>query len=181
MEPWRLLDLFDKYGLRATFAVPAIMAETFPDSIRVAVDKGHEVAAHGYLHEDVSKLERDEEKRRLDQTTAFLEKICGQRPLGWFALPGRKDEYGCGKLSSNTVDLLIEAGYEYLGNGLADDIPHYWVTDFGTRRNLLTLPYYYHFDDQFFISFPGYGKGSGNENPMSLFQNWKLLAERLVI
>jgi len=173
VEIWRLLDLFEKYSLRATFAVPAVMAEAFPESVREAVKRGHEVAANGYLHEDVSKLDRDEEKRRLDLTTAFLEKTCGQRPAGWFSLPSRKDDYGCGKLSPHTVDLLIDAGYEYLGNGLADDIPHYWVTDFETRRNILTLPYYYHFDDQFFISFPGYGMGCGNENPMTLFQNWK--------
>jgi hypothetical protein len=40
------------------------------------------------------------------------------------------------------MDLLIEAGYAYMGNGLADDIPHYWVTDFTSRRAILTLPYY---------------------------------------
>ena len=173
VEIWSLLDLFEKHNLRATFAVPAIMAETFPESVREAIKRGHEVAAHGYLHEDVSKLEQDEEKRRLDLTTEFLEEICGHKPLGWFSLPSRKDEFGCGKLSPNTVNLLIDAGYEYLGNGLADDIPYYWVSDFDTRRNILTLPYYYHFDDQWFISFPGHGLGCGNENPETLYQNWK--------
>ncbi len=46
-------------------------------------------------------------------------------------------------------DLMAEAGYAYLGNGLSDDIPHYWVSGFAARRSILTLPYYYHFDDQF--------------------------------
>ncbi len=52
------------------------------------------------------------------------------------------------------MDLLIEGGYEYMGNGLADDVPHYWITDFASRRAMLTLPYYYHFDDQWFLLFP---------------------------
>jgi len=69
------------------------------------------------------------------------------------------------------MDLLIEAGYVYMGNGLADDIPHYWVTDFASRRAILTLPYYYHFDDQFFLMFPR--KGTGLEHPDALFRNWK--------
>ena len=69
------------------------------------------------------------------------------------------------------MDLLIEAGYVYMGNGLADDIPHYWVTDFTSRRAILTLPYYYHFDDQFFLMFPR--KGTGLEHPDALFRNWK--------
>ena len=69
------------------------------------------------------------------------------------------------------MDLLIEAGYAYMGNGLADDIPHYWVADFASRRAILTLPYYYHFDDQFFLLFPG--KGTGLENSDMLFRNWR--------
>jgi peptidoglycan/xylan/chitin deacetylase (PgdA/CDA1 family) len=170
---WRLFDLFEKYSLRATFAVPAIMAEIYPESVREIIKRGHEVAAHGYRHEDVSGLDIEEEKRRLHLTTQILEKMCGKRPVGWFSLPRQQDRYPGGQVSPNTVDLLIDAGYEYLGNGMADDIPHYWVTDFTTQRNILTLPYYYHFDDQFFLMFPAPGMGSGVENPMTLFQNWR--------
>jgi hypothetical protein len=81
-------------------------------------------------------------------------------------------------VSHNTLNLLIETDYEYLGNGMADDIPHYWVTDFNTRRNILTLPYYYHFDDRFFLDFPptkgAYAGGGTNlENDISFFENCK--------
>jgi hypothetical protein len=57
---------------------------------------------------------------------------------------------------------------------MADDIPHYWVTNFKTRKNILTLPYYYHFDDQFFLMFPPLGMGCGLENSKALLQKWKL-------
>jgi len=170
---WRLFDLFERYNLRVTFAVPAIIAEIYPESVREIIKRGHEVAAHGYRHEDVSGLDIEEEKRRLEVTSQMLEKMCGKRPMGWFSLPRQQDRYPGGQVSPNTVDLLIDAGYEYLGNGMTDDIPHYWVTDFHTRRNILTLPYYYHFDDQFFLMFPAPGMGSGLENPMTLFQNWR--------
>ena len=30
--------------------------------------------------------------------------------------------------------LLLDAGYAYMGNGLTDDIPYYWVTDVRTPR-----------------------------------------------
>ena len=66
---------------------------------------------------------------------------------------------------------LLDAGYAYMGNGLADDIPYYWVTDVQTQRPLLTLPYYYHFDDQFFLMFPPPGLGSGLENPKPFLTN----------
>ena len=173
VEIGRLLDLVDKYDLRATFAVPAIMAETFGDSVREAAKRGHEIAAHGYLHEDVGKLDYQEEERRLRLTTDLLTEVAGQKPMGWFSLPTRKDPDGCGFLSPNTMKLLDEAGYSYFGNGLADDIPYYWVYDFETRSNILALPYYYHFDDQWFISFPGTGAAVGSENPAALYNNWR--------
>jgi peptidoglycan/xylan/chitin deacetylase (PgdA/CDA1 family) len=170
----RLFDLFEKYGLKATFAVPGIMAELFPERIAEMVKRGHEVAANGYLHEDVSKLSLEEEERRVYLTTQILEKSCGKRPLGWYCLPRQQDRFPGVPLGPKTVDYLIDAGYEYLGNGMADDIPHYWVTDYPTRRNILTLPYYYHFDDLFFLMFPAQGTGTGLENPMTLFSNWEM-------
>ena len=171
---WRLLDLFDKYDVKATFAVPAVLAEIYADSVKEIVARGHEVAAHGYKREDVSDLDIKEEKRRIGSTTRILEDICGKRPMGWFSLPRQKDRYGTGTTSPNTMDLLIDAGYEYMGNGLSDDLPYYYVTDFQSRRNILTLPYYYHFDDLFFLLFPPVHSGSNLENPMPLYQNWKM-------
>ena len=111
-------------------------------------------------HEDVSALPRAEEKARIELTTSILTDVTGRRPAGWFSLPRQSDPFAGGTISPNTMDLLIEAGFAYMGNGLADDIPHYWVTDFASRRAILTLPYYYHFDDQFFCMFPRAGTGS---------------------
>jgi len=166
-----LLERLAKHALKATFAVPAVLAEIHPQRIRALVEAGHEVAAHGLKHEDVSRLSAEEERARLDLTTAILAEVLGKRPAGWFSLPRQTDAFAGGTISANTVGLLIEGGYSYLGNGLADDIPHYWVADFARRRVLLTLPYYYHFDDQFFCLFPP--KGTGLENPDMLLRNWR--------
>ena len=93
------------------------------------------------------------------------------QPAGWFCLPRQDDPFAGGTISRHTMDLLIDAGYEYMGNGLADDVPHYWVTNFASRRAILTLPYYYHFDDQWFLLFPR--KGTGLEHADDLFRNWR--------
>lgn len=166
-----LLAALKKHRLKATFAVPAVIAEIDPARIRQLVERGHEVAANGLRHEDVSTLSREDEKARLDLTIEVLTSVAGKRPAGWFSLPRQKDPFAGGTISANTMDLLIEAGFVYMGNGLADDIPHYWVTDFASRRAILTLPYYYHFDDQFFCMFPT--QGTGLENPDMLFRNWR--------
>ena len=44
-------------------------------------------------------------------------------------------------------------------------------TDFASRRALLAMPYYYAFDDQFFLMFPS--RGTGLEHADALFANWK--------
>jgi peptidoglycan/xylan/chitin deacetylase (PgdA/CDA1 family) len=166
-----LLEALARHGLRATFAVPAVIAAVFPARIKTLVASGHEVAAHGLKHEDVSILGREEEKSRIDLATNILGGVIGRRPQGWFSLPRPSDPFAGGTISANSMDLLIAAGYDYMGNGLADDIPHYWVTDFAAPTAILTLPYYYHLDDQYFCLFPM--RGTGLENSDMLFRNWR--------
>src|ERR1700739_1722561 len=167
----QLLSVLRRHALQATFAVPAAIAPVYGNRLRALIEDGHEIAAEGLRHEDVSTLSRDEEQARLQQTTHVLTDIVGQRPAGWFSLPRQGDPFAGGTISPHTIDLLLEAGYAYFGNGLADDIPHYWVSDFASRRAMLTLPYYYHFDDQFFLMFPR--KGTGLEHPDALLRNWR--------
>ena len=166
-----LLDTLRRYDLRATFAVPAVMARVYNDRLRTIMDAGHEIAAEGLRHEDVSALPREDERERLALTTQILTECAGKRPAGWFSLPRQEDPFAGGTISPHTVDLLLDGGYEYFGNGLADDAPHHWVSDFASRRSIITLPYYYHFDDQFFHLFPR--KGTGLENADMLFRNWR--------
>lgn len=166
-----LLDALARHRLTATFAVPAVIAEIIPGRVRAIADAGHEIAGLGLAHEDTSRLARDEEKARIALATEILERVVGKRPQGWFALSRQEDRYAGGATSPHTMDLLMEAGYGWFGNSLADDIPHYWVTDFATRKAILALPYYYHFDDQYFSMFPV--TGTGLENSDMLARNWR--------
>lgn len=166
-----LLGVLRRHGLRATFAVPAVMARILGTRVRELAEEGHEVAAEGLRHEDASGLPREDEAARVRRATEILAETLGRQPAGWFTLPRQGDPYAGGGVSPHTVDLLLEAGYRYFGNGPADDAPHWWVSDFASRRAILTMPYHYHFDDQFFCMFPQ--KGTGLENPDMLLRNWR--------
>ena len=166
-----LLATLHRYGVRATLAVPAVMARILGPRLQALAGEGHEIATNGFRHEDVSRLDRAEERARVLRTTELLAEAAGRRPSGWFSLPRQGDAFAGGSVSPHTIDLLIEEGFAYFGNGLADDIPHWWVTDFAARRAMLALPYYYHFDDQFFCMFPA--KGTGLDNPDALARNWR--------
>ena len=167
----RIRRALDRFGLKATFATPAVMARVHAHTLRVLTQEGHEIAAEGFRHEDVTAMPRADEADRIALTTSVLSDITGRRPEGWFSLPRQGDKFAGGTISPNTMDLLIDAGYAWFGNGLADDIPHHWVTDAASRRSILAMPYYYHYDDQFFLLFPS--KGTGLEHADSLFRNWR--------
>ncbi|MGE0698528.1 MAG: polysaccharide deacetylase family protein [Hyphomicrobiaceae bacterium] len=166
-----VMDLLARHGLKATFAVPALVAEIIPDRLRAIASAGHEIAALGLRHEDTSRMGPEEERERMALATEILARVVGMRPRGWYCLSRQKDRYAGGATSPHTVDLVREAGYGWLGNGMADDIPYYTVTDFASRRALLTMPYYYHLDDQYFSLFPV--AGTGLENPDMLARNWR--------
>ncbi len=167
----QLLAVLRRHDCKATFAVPAALAGRLASRLRALLAEGHEVASAGFRDEDVSALPREEEAARIAAATEILTEATGVRPTGWYSLPRPEDPYAGGTISPLTMDLLLDAGYEWFGNGLADDAPHWWVTNAETRRAILALPYYYHFDDRFFALFPA--KGTGLENVDFLFRNWR--------
>ena len=48
----RLLNLFKKYNLPSTWFAPGHSIETFPEQMKLIVDAGCAIAAHGYSHEN---------------------------------------------------------------------------------------------------------------------------------
>lgn len=152
------------------------MTSTIPhelQELRAAAESyGARLAVNLTVDFDAMLLQRvHQEWERIEATTTSLIRTTGQRPAGWYPLPRQHDPCAVGTVSPHTIDLLLDADYTYMGNGLADDIPYDWVTDVQIPRALLTLPYYYHSDGQFFLIFPPPGLGSGLENPQPFLTN----------
>jgi len=98
----RLLRLWDKYSIKATWFTPAHSAESFPSQIRKIAEKGHEIGLHGYTHEFVSTLDKKQQRDVLDRSIEVLTRITGKRPRGWTA--------PAWSTSRETVELLEEFG-----------------------------------------------------------------------
>src|SRR5215475_6828347 len=62
----RLLDLFDRFDLKTTWFMPGHSIETFPDQMAAVVARGHEVALHGYTHENPLAMTAQQEADVLD-------------------------------------------------------------------------------------------------------------------
>jgi len=111
----RILDLLDQSGVKAAFHVPGWVAERFPERIREIHSRGHEIAGHGYLHENISTLSPDQEREVLQKSHHILGDLIGHAPRG-FRTPG-------GPLTPRTVGILLELGYDYDSSSNADYFP----------------------------------------------------------
>jgi peptidoglycan/xylan/chitin deacetylase (PgdA/CDA1 family) len=76
----RILDFLDRHGIKATFFVPGWVAERFPDRIKEIHNRGQEVGAHGYLHENLSKITEEEEREIWKKVYKILTDITGAPP-----------------------------------------------------------------------------------------------------
>lgn len=129
----RLVDLFEKHRILATFFVPGEVARSHPDMVRLLHAKGHEVACHGLLHlKDECLLERAKQEERIKEATQIIKKILGIQPVG-FRAP-------CLRANQDTITLLSENGYLYDSSIIPTFIPGYYGNlDLRFRPYWLTL------------------------------------------
>ncbi len=127
---WRIMDILDRNNVKGTFYACALALERNPGVGPEAIRRGHEVMGHGHRWEEYYRMDRDAEREAIRQAVGSIERICGQRPLGWYT------RYGP---SVNTRELLVEeGGFEYDCNAYNDDLP-YWTQAHG--RPWLVVPY----------------------------------------
>lgn len=143
---WRLLRLFDEYKVKVTFFTAAVALERNPEVGTWIRESGHEPCSHGWRWIEHWRLTREEEQDHIAAAVASIEKICGERPLGWYC------RYGP---SVNTRELLVaERGFVYDADAYNDDLP-YFVEVSGQRH--LVVPYSLTYNDGRFVLPQGYG------------------------
>lgn len=71
----RILDVLDRLNIKATFFTPGWTIDQFTDSVKSIVDREHELAAHGYLHERLAEITFEAEEQVFDKTFAAFKKV----------------------------------------------------------------------------------------------------------
>lgn len=71
----RLLKLFKENNIKTTFFIPGHTVDTFPEISKAIFDAGHEIAHHGYYHENPTLVNRDTERRLMDLAFACYKDI----------------------------------------------------------------------------------------------------------
>lgn len=102
------LDMFDRTQTKATFFTLGWVAERDPALIRSIVERGHELASHGYDHQKVTSLDRQAFVTDASKTKRLLEDISGVRVRGY-----RAAGFSIDRSTPWAYDGLLEAGYSY--------------------------------------------------------------------
>src|SRR4029077_18026989 len=76
----RILALLRANEIRASFFIPAWVAEHYPDAVRAIADGGHEIGCHGDEHEKVSDLPVEREEAILVKSLEVLTPPGGEGP-----------------------------------------------------------------------------------------------------
>lgn len=134
----RILSLLKQYEIQVTFFTCGWVAETYPDLTQQIVAEGHEVAAHGYLHEYFDTLSIEEEKNVLERTEQALTTCTGQ-PIRGFRAP-------FWRMSPNTLHLIAEREYLYDSSLFDDDRPYIFQPSESFQK-LVEFPVEWFMDD----------------------------------
>ncbi|QRD83422.1 FMN-dependent dehydrogenase-domain-containing protein [Aspergillus flavus] len=115
----RLLKLFEKYNIKASWFIPGHTLETFPEECAQVRDAGHEIGLHGYSHENPASMTLEQQRDILDKTYKMLRDFCGKPPRGivapWW------------EASAEMVELLLAYGIEYDHSMSHEDCQMYWL------------------------------------------------------
>jgi len=121
-------EVLDQFKAKAVFNTCGVVADKFPKLIAKLHNEGHEIASHGYAHENFLKTSMTELEDLLSRTEQILQRITGEKPMGirapWLAT------------NEKSYDVLRRRNYVWSSN---EYVP-FWTTksrvDFGRSSYL---------------------------------------------
>lgn len=147
----RIRKVLDRFGVKASFFVPAVAALLHPEEQASLAAEGHEIGLHGWIHERNTELPAEVERDLMLRSADTLEKITGQRPVG---MRTPSWDYSAATLTiAREMGLLYDSSlfadyepYEIMQDGeptgivelpvewIRDDAPYFMMDRFGAQR-----------------------------------------------
>jgi allantoinase len=110
---WRLRDMFADFGVTPTLAMNGAIIEAYPRITEEALNSGWEFMGHGFIQGPMHRLE--DQAGHIGRTVEAIRAYTGKPPRGWES-PGLTE-------TEETLDLLADAGIEYVADWPLDDQP----------------------------------------------------------
>ncbi|MFQ5348533.1 MAG: XrtA system polysaccharide deacetylase [Rhodothalassiaceae bacterium] len=120
----RVLDLFARRGVRATFFTLGWIAERYPAMVRRIADAGHEIASHGMAHHRVTTQDPDSFRDDVRRSRRVLEDTAGLPVRGY-----RAASFSLTRDTGWAHQILAEEGYAYSSSVYPIRHDHYGIPD----------------------------------------------------
>jgi allantoinase len=125
---WRFLETLQSRGLRATLAVNGSCCDMYRQACEAALEAQWEFMGHGFTQTPMHRVE--DQRAAIAETISAIRDLTGRPPRGWES-PGLTE-------TDETLDLLKEAGIEYVADWVLDDQP----VSLSTRAGeIVSVPY----------------------------------------
>ncbi len=131
----RILQMLKDVGQPATFFIPGVTAERYPQMVEQVLESGHEIAHHSHTHRQAVHLTLDEERRDFD---------LAMKALGRFGITPKGHRAAMWQPSWQTPSLVAEFGLKYDSSLMDSDTPYLIETESGT---VAELPPHWSLDD----------------------------------
>lgn len=128
---WRIADVLDAAGIKASVALNSAVCETFPKAMEQMKKRGWEFMGHGTTNsENLAGLALEKEREVIQHVLKTIEQSTGKKVRGWLGT-GLTQTY-------NTLDILAEEGVTYCGDWNSDDQPYPMKVKKG---KMISIPY----------------------------------------
>ena len=128
---WRIADVLDAAGIKASVALNSAICETFPKAMEQMKKRGWEFMGHGTTNsENLAGLAPEKEREVIQHVLKTIEQSTGKKVRGWLGT-GLTQTY-------NTLDILAEEGVTYCGDWNSDDQPYPMKVKKG---KMISIPY----------------------------------------
>jgi allantoinase len=136
---FRLMEVFDRYGIRATVALNSNLCAAHPQIIEKGKARGWEWMGHNATNtRRLKDIPPDEERAFIHSVLDTIEKSTGTRPAGWLGSSLQE--------TWNTLEHLADGGVQYVADWVNDDQPYEMNLE-GNRR-MVSLPYSWYINDK---------------------------------
>lgn len=160
----RILDLLDRYGIKATFFVPGEVIEARWALCESVLARGHEIGHHSWSHAWIVNLTPEQEREEMDRGLEIIRRLTGRAPAGWRS--------PAAEFSPVTLPLLLEKGFGYSSNFFDDDSPYLHRHD-GRLTDLVEFPFAWVLDDAPFFQYSITLPGRTLQPPSAALESWK--------
>jgi polysaccharide deacetylase family protein (PEP-CTERM system associated) len=131
----RVLEIFDRHGVKGTFFVLGWVAWRHPALVREIAARGHEIACHSFWHRLVYNLTPAEFREDTLRAVRAIEDACGITPRAY-----RAPSYSITERSMWALEILAECGFTHDSSIYPIKHDRYGIPGFGRHAQTLSTP-----------------------------------------